>query len=147
MLGYPCLFRMNFPDGKVILAVTYVDDYTFAVSEDAGHGYSMSMLRSRFEIDEYEGRPIEFLLGMAIEQNLKGTVRMDNDVLKSAFDPDLLPSELEIAVAAARYAERQFARVMNAQSGANINFWLAAEPTEGNKPFQKCAHSLNDRRK
>ena len=54
MLGDPCLFRKKFPDGKVILAVTYVDDCTFAVSEDAGQEYFMSVLRSRFEIDESE---------------------------------------------------------------------------------------------
>ena len=41
----------------------------------------MSVLRSRFEVDESEGKPIEFLLGMAIEQNLNaGTVRMDMEM-------------------------------------------------------------------
>ena len=59
-LGDPCLFRKKFPDGKVILAVTYVDDCTFTVSDDAGHEYFMSMLRSRFGIDESERKPIEF---------------------------------------------------------------------------------------
>jgi len=59
------------------LAVTYVDDVTFAVSEDDDHAYFMSMLRSRFEVDYGEGKPIEFLLGMSIEQNLEaGTIRM-----------------------------------------------------------------------
>ena len=67
MLGDPCLFWKKLPDDKVILAVTYVDDCSFAVSDDASHEYFMSMLRSRFEIDKSEGKPIEFLLGMAIE--------------------------------------------------------------------------------
>ena len=53
---------------------------------------------------------------------------MFNEVLKSAFDPDLLSRELETVVCAARYAERQFAKVMNAQRGVNIDFSLAAEP-------------------
>ena len=69
MLGDSCLFRIKFPDGSVILAVTYVDYCTFAVSVDSGHEFFMSVLRSRFEIDESEGKPIEFLLGMANEQN------------------------------------------------------------------------------
>ena len=95
-LGDPCLFRKKFPDGKVILAVTYVDDCTFAVSEDAGHEYFMSMLRSRFEIDESEGKPIEFLLGMAIDQNLKaGTVSMNMDMAIVKFAHGILtPEEL-----------------------------------------------------
>ena len=56
----------------------------------------MSMLRSRFEIDESEGRPIEFLLGMAIEQNLKaGTVRMNMEMAIVKFTPGILaPEEL-----------------------------------------------------
>ena len=77
ILGDPCLFRKVMSNGRVILAVTYVDDVTFAVSEDDDHAYFMSMLRSRFEVDYGEGKPIEFLLGMSIEQNLEaGTIRM-----------------------------------------------------------------------
>ena len=96
MLGDPCLFRKKCPDGKVILAVTYVDDCTFAVSDDAGHEYFMSMLRSRFEIDESEGKPIEYLLGMAIDQNLKaGTVRMNMEMAIVKFAHGILtPEEL-----------------------------------------------------
>ena len=89
MLGDPCLFRKKFPDGKVILAVTYVDDCTFAVSEDAGHEYFMSMLRSRFEIDESKES-----LGMAIEQNLNaGTVRMNMEMAIVKFAHGILTPE------------------------------------------------------
>ena len=77
-MGDPRLFRYKFPDGKVILAVAYVSDCTFAVSGDAGHKYFMSVLRSRFEIDESEGKPTEFLLGMAIEQHLNARVVRTN---------------------------------------------------------------------
>ena len=65
-----------------------------------------------------------------------------NDVLKSAFDPDLLPRELETVVSAARYAERQFAKVMNAQRGVNIDFSLAAEPTRWEETLPEvCSES------
>jgi len=96
VLGDPCLFRKVMPDGRVILAVTYVDDVTFAVSDDADHAYFMSMLRSRFEIEEGEGKPIEFLLGMSIEQNLEaGTIRlsMEAPIVKLAHGI-LTPEEI-----------------------------------------------------
>ena len=96
VLGDPCLFRKVMTDGKVILAVTYVDDVTFAVSDDVDHAYFMSMLRSRFEIEEGEGKPIEFLLGMAIEQNLEaGTIRlsMEAPIVKLAHGI-LTPEEI-----------------------------------------------------
>ena len=38
----------------------------------------MSILRSRFEVDKSEGRPIEFLIGVVVEQNLNA----GNAVLK-----------------------------------------------------------------
>ena len=59
------------------MTLTYVEDVTFAVSDDSDHAYFMSILRSRFEIGDGEGKPIEFLLGMAIDQDLDaGTIRM-----------------------------------------------------------------------
>ena len=54
---------------------------------------------------------------------------MFNGVLKSACDPDLLRRESETVVGAARYDERQFTKVMNAQLGVNIDFSLATGPT------------------
>ena len=54
---------------------------------------------------------------------------MFNDLIKSAFDPDLLPREVETVAAATRFGERQFAKAMNVQRGVNIHFSLAAEPT------------------
>ena len=54
------------------------------------------MLRSRFEIDESEGKPTEFLLDMAIEQDLNaGTVRMNMEMaIVKFFHGILTPEEL-----------------------------------------------------
>ena len=51
---------------------------TLAVPDLETRDYFMDLLRQRFVIDEGEGEPIEWLLGMAIHQDLQaGTVRMD----------------------------------------------------------------------
>ena len=69
------------------------------------------------------------LLGRAFASpTLKRAKYVYNEVIKSAFDPDLMPRELGTVAAAARYAERQFAKVMNVQRGVNIDFSLTAEP-------------------
>jgi hypothetical protein len=81
LMGDPCLFRKIMPDGKVILACTYVDDITYGVTNQATADDFLSMLRSRFVIDEGEGAPIDFLLGMAVHQDLeKGTIRLDMEM-------------------------------------------------------------------
>ena len=55
-----------------------VDDLTLCVPEAAHADEFLAMLRERFVIDEGEGKPIEFLLGMAVHQDLQaGTIRMD----------------------------------------------------------------------
>ena len=46
------MFRKVMSDVRVILAVTCVGNVTFAVSDGADHAYLMSMLRSRFEIED-----------------------------------------------------------------------------------------------
>ena len=53
---------------------------------------------------------------------------MFNDLIKSAYGPTLLPRELETVAAAARFGEREFAKVINAERGVNIGFSLATEP-------------------
>ena len=78
MLGDPCLFRKKLPDGKMILACAYVDDVTFGVSDQATCDQFMKDLRKRFVIEEDEGKPVDWLLGMAVHQDHdKGTIRMD----------------------------------------------------------------------
>jgi hypothetical protein len=94
MLGDPCLFRKEMPDGGVILAVLYVDDCTFAVSNMEHHPYFMSMLRSRFVVPEGEGASVEWLLGMAIDQDVeKGTVRMNMETAITKLALGLLTKE------------------------------------------------------
>ena len=59
----------------------------------------------------------DYLLGRAFASPaLERAKYVYNDAIKSAFDPDLLPRELGTVAAAARYAERQFAKVMNSNS-------------------------------
>eukprot|EP00614_Pseudopedinella_elastica_P014822 CAMPEP_0172583834 /NCGR_PEP_ID=MMETSP1068-20121228/3377_1 /TAXON_ID=35684 /ORGANISM="Pseudopedinella elastica, Strain CCMP716" /LENGTH=119 /DNA_ID=CAMNT_0013377763 /DNA_START=521 /DNA_END=880 /DNA_ORIENTATION=- len=109
MLGGPCLFRKKLPYGKVFLAFTYVYDFTFAVSDDASHEYFMSVLRSRSEIDESEGMPIDFLLGMDIEQNLKaGIVHMGMEmaivkVARGILTPEELVKNVDVNGSAAAF--------------------------------------------
>ena len=60
------------------LICTYVDDLAIAVPETSMVSDILAMLRQRFVIEEGEGRPIDFLLGIAIRQDLKaGTISMD----------------------------------------------------------------------
>jgi len=81
LLGDPCFFRKVLPNGQVILACTYVDDITYGVSDQATADGFLSLLRSRFVIDEGEGAPIDFLLGMAVHQDIdKGTIRLNMEM-------------------------------------------------------------------
>ena len=77
IMGDPCVFRRLEPDGKVVLICTYVDDLTIGVTDQAQIPGLMSELRERFEIDSSEGGPIEYLLGIAVDQNIEaGTVHL-----------------------------------------------------------------------
>jgi len=97
VVGDPCLFRKVLPNGKVILLCSYVDDLTFGVSDQATADAFMVELRERFAIDEGEGAPIDFLLGMEITQNLeKGTVFMNSELMITKLALGILSKE-EIA--------------------------------------------------
>ena len=94
LLGDPCVFRKVLPSGKVILACTYVDDVTLAVPDLETRDYFMELLRQRFVIDEGEGEPIEWLLGMAIHQDLEaGTVRIDMETAITKLAHGVLTEE------------------------------------------------------
>ena len=81
VVGDPCVFKRVSPDGGVILACTYVDDITFAVSDPALVDTFMADLRQRFVIDDGEGGPIDYLLGIAVDQNLDaGTIHLDMEL-------------------------------------------------------------------
>jgi hypothetical protein len=94
MMGDPCLFRKEMPGGGVILVATYVDDLSFAVSKKEYGPDFMKMLRTRFEVDEGEGAPIKWLLGIAIVQDiLKGTVRLNMETAITKFALGVLTPE------------------------------------------------------
>ena len=94
ILGDPCLFRKVLPNGKVILLCTYVDDLSFGVSDIATADAFMVELRERFVIDEGEGAPIDFLLGMEITQNLDaGTVFMNSELMVTKLAHGILTKE------------------------------------------------------
>ena len=72
----------------------------------------------------------DYLLARAFASSgLERAKYVFGDLIKSAYDPTLLPRELGTVAAAARFGERQFAKVMNAERGVNIDFSLVAEPT------------------
>lgn len=94
ILGDPCLFRKVLPTGKTILVCTYVDDVTYGVSDQATADAFLTLMRSRFVIDEGEGEPIDFLLGMAVHQDIvKGTVRLDMEMAITKLCMGILTKE------------------------------------------------------
>jgi hypothetical protein len=99
ILGDPCLFKKKLSDGKAILACTYIDDVTYGVSDQATADLFLAELRERFVIDEGEGQPIDFLLGMSVSQDIAaGTVHMNMELAISKLVQGILtPQELEKA--------------------------------------------------
>ena len=80
-LGDPCLFRNVQSDGSKILVCVYVGDVSYACVDQATADGFLSEMRELFEIEDGEGAPIEWLLGMAITQDLKnGTVKMNMEM-------------------------------------------------------------------
>jgi hypothetical protein len=77
LTGDPCLFQKDLGNGQRILVCCYVDDITYAVSDPAYGETFLKEMRDRFVIGKDEGNPVEWLLGMAIEQNIEnGTVSL-----------------------------------------------------------------------
>ena len=94
ILGDPCLFRKVLPDGGIIMACTYIDDVTYGVSSPELAQRFLSEMRERFVIEEGEGKQIDFLLGMAVSQNLvAGTVRLDMTMAISKLCAGVLTDE------------------------------------------------------
>jgi hypothetical protein len=97
ILGDPCLFRKVLPDGRVILVCTYIDDVTYGVSDQATGDHVLGELRQRFIIEEGEGKAIDYLLGIAVDQNLDaGTIRMSMELAISKLCRGVL-TEHELA--------------------------------------------------
>ena len=94
LVGDPCVFRLVLPNGKVILACSYVDDITFGVPDVETRDLFMEMLRKRFTFDDTEGGPVEWLLGMAIKQNLaEGTISMNMEMAITKLAHGILSTE------------------------------------------------------
>ena len=100
LLGDPCLFKRINPDGSKIFAAVYVDDITFACAGDAARDAFLAEIRERFVVADGEGAPIEYLLGMAITQDLvAGTIKMSMELpitklcLSVLSDEELVKSE------------------------------------------------------
>jgi hypothetical protein len=93
-IGDPCLFKRVLDDGQIILLCVYVDDITYAVPDDDVAAMVLAELRQRFVIGEGEGMPIEFLLGIAIHQDLNaGTVKLDMEMMITKLAQKLLTPE------------------------------------------------------
>jgi hypothetical protein len=95
-LGDPCLYRRVNSNGSVILVCLYVDDALFGVSDSATADSFLAELRERFEIAEGEGAPADFVLGMAIKQDLSmGYVHLSMELAITKLACALLtPEEL-----------------------------------------------------
>ncbi len=93
-LGDPCLFKRVYDDGKTIYVCCYVDDLTYSTPDQETADMFLNMMRERFVIDETEGKPIEWLLGMAIHQDLdRGTLSMNMEVMITKLAHGVLTQE------------------------------------------------------
>jgi len=78
LLSDPCVFKKVLPDGRLILVCVYVDDLVYAVPDDSCAADFLTMIRERFVVEEGEGKPVRFLLGIAVHQDLAaGTISLD----------------------------------------------------------------------
>jgi hypothetical protein len=95
-LGDPCLYRRVGADGKIVIACLYVDDFLYGVVDSASADEFLAELRERFEISEGEGAPADFVLGMAIKQDLtKGFVHLSMELAITKLVGSILsPEEL-----------------------------------------------------
>jgi hypothetical protein len=76
------LFQKNLGGGKKIIICCYVDDITYGVSDKEIGDEFLKEMRDRFFIGADEGKPIEWLLGMSITQDIeKGFVHMKMDTM------------------------------------------------------------------
>ena len=76
LIGDPCVFVKSEARGRIIVAV-YVDDVTYATDSDEMAAEFLAGMRERFDIGADEGNDVEWLLSIAIDQDLKaGTVSM-----------------------------------------------------------------------
>jgi hypothetical protein len=93
-VGDPCLLKRVLPNGEVVLCAVYVDDVVFGTSSQAAFDDFLAELRERFVIEEGEGKKIDFLLGMAIDQDLeKGTISINMEMMITKLCESILTKE------------------------------------------------------
>jgi hypothetical protein len=97
LLGDPCLLKRVLPNGKIILCAIYVDDLVLSVSDQDSVDLFMRELSERFVVEEGEAKPVDFLLGMAVDQDLvQGTVSVNMEAyIKRLAEGILTKEELE----------------------------------------------------
>jgi hypothetical protein len=96
LLSDPCVFKKVLPDGRLILVCVYVDDLVYAVPDDSCAADFLTMIRERFVVEEGEGKPVKFLLGIAVHQDLAaGTISLDMSMAIDKLAKGILtPEEL-----------------------------------------------------
>ena len=109
---------MNPMNGHIYLAIQ------FAI--DNGHTHILLDVGKFVSQTAYA----DFMLAKAFTSSRLENMRfVFNDLLRNVYDPVALPRALATQGAALDFSEAQFAKVLNAQKGINIDWSLAAEPT------------------
>jgi hypothetical protein len=94
ILGDPCLFKKTLPDGRVALVCCYVDDLVVGVPDAEMMETFLAELRERFDVKEGEGQPVDWLLGMAVSQDIdRGTIRISMEMMIRKLAEGLLTEE------------------------------------------------------
>jgi len=103
-VGDPCLFKKELSSGKIIYCAVYVDDLTYAVSDQETADGFLKDVRERFIVDDNQGKPIDFLLGMDIEQDIElGTIHLNMEMMIAKLAKGLLTAEELTKSSSVRY--------------------------------------------
>ena len=103
-VGDPCLFKKELSSGKIIYCAVYVDDLTYAVSDQETAEEFLKDVRERFIVDDNQGKPIDFLLGMDIEQDIElGTIHLNMEMMIAKLAKGLLTAEELTKSSSVRY--------------------------------------------
>ena len=81
-----------------------MDDCTLACADDEARDEIMAEMRERFEIKEGEGMPINYLLGILIQQNIEdGTVTLTQELAATKLADAFLTDEEKVRAASVRH--------------------------------------------
>ena len=102
-LADPCVWS-RIRKGKQQIITSYVDDCTLACADDEARDEIMAEMRERFEIKEGEGMPINYLLGILIQQNIEdGTVTLTQELAATKLADAFLTDEEKVRAASVRH--------------------------------------------